>query len=213
MTSKRRQHEHFRFRSNSGSRFWCSSCAISSEMPATIPHVRLAGVGPSAQEVAEAKQMIKNFSPKEARSKMASMVAWLQANGTDNQEVKESRGNDRQRYLSHFLVHCMRSKNAKKGATNSRVVSTENQKNHDTEFVGLEELKTKMGETKAMKLVKGNKLETRPCKCSGEDTEGMREYRLTNDWERERPISTTVRLVCPLQLMLTRKTWSCWRVC
>ena len=66
----------------------------------------LVGPKPTPEEVAKAKEQLKD--PKAKRSKMACMAAWLKMN--PNRAASESRGEERQQYLEEWLVFNMRTK-------------------------------------------------------------------------------------------------------
>ena len=77
-------------------------------MPPALSHAALQGIGPTDEELLEAKKILEDASPSQKRSKMACMVAWVGKNPAGNEEVQESRGEARRRYLQIFLVHNMR---------------------------------------------------------------------------------------------------------
>lgn len=169
-----------------------SCCEHPLEMPAALAPLNLSLVEPTKEEIAEARKILKEASGKDVRSKMATMSAWLQTGGKkDNEHVKSTRGDERKKYLENFLVHTMRSKAKVKSTTNAKTISQTEQNFDDEEWLCAEQLEVKFGARKAA-ILKTMLKETQPCSLTGDNSEDMKEYKVTSAWKRKLHDSSTI---------------------
>ena len=156
-------------------------------MPASLPNADLKTLGPTKDEVAEAKALLKSFNPKEHRSKMASMTAWLSnpANAQPDEEALKSRGDDRKRFLEAWLIHQMRNSKAKKTMLNSKVTADSKTNYNDEVWMNAEMMDDKFGKKKGSKMRSAKVLEVRPCPFTGSEDDDMIEYQINWKWVRK----------------------------
>ena len=156
-------------------------------MPASLPNADLKTLGPTKEEVAEAKALLKSFSPKEHRSRMACMTAWLSnpANAQPDAEALQSRGDSRKRFLEAWLVHQMRNSKAKKTTVNSKVTQDSTTKFNDEMWMNAEMMDDKFGKKKGSKLRAAKAFEERPCPFTGSEDDDMKEYQINWKWVRK----------------------------
>lgn len=153
-------------------------------MPPSIAGAQLAQVAPTAEELAQAKQILKAANSKEIRSKMQSMTNWLAAHPDGNHDATDARGEKRKGYLETWLVHNLRCKGKTKTASTTKIESNEKQDFLDEEWMSMEQMDDKFGKIKAARLRASGKLDVQPCSITGEDTEEMREYSIPKKWRR-----------------------------
>ena len=81
-------------------------------MPAGLAKCDLASFRPTKEELEAARTILNSAGGKELRSKVGSMSSWLKANSCN--DASSSRGDDRRRWLEHFLVVQLRSQQTQK---------------------------------------------------------------------------------------------------
>jgi hypothetical protein len=110
------------------------------------------------------------------------MVHWLEQNPDD--DVKASRGDQRQQYLIAYLVHQMRNKGAQKVVQNERVLAQNTVKNTDTYWWSKEQMDLQVGPKKSQTWRESGKLKSRPDSVTGSTEEHMLEWCVPVSWVR-----------------------------
>lgn len=152
-------------------------------MPPKQASARLAGVKPTAEEIAAAKKILTSGpdAKKTAKSKMASMAHWLKDN--PDQDVASARGEARKEYLMAFLVHQMRDKSTAKTLSNEHAFETDLQKRHNDKWMSQEQMDTTYGAMKAAGWRTCGLMKTRPDPITGSTEPHMLEYACPEDME------------------------------
>ena len=95
-------------------------------MPVKVAKTQLSGVVPTAEEIEYAKKVLAEADDKKLKSLKGSMAHFLKENPD---AIKTGdRGEVRADFLSKFLVHQLRCKNAKKETVSTRNVEHEVEK-------------------------------------------------------------------------------------
>ena len=152
-------------------------------MPAGLGAGRLGLLGPTPEEVEQAKLIIKQANPAQMRSKMSSMVQWLKS--FPDSDVTTSRGAQRQQYLESFVVHQLRSKNQQKKSEHVTKKSHDNQAKAAKRFWNEERIVKELGPKKAAAIIGRSGAKYRPCRYTGSVDEELREYEVVSDEEAE----------------------------
>ena len=159
------------------------SVVVAGAMPAALGAGILGALGPTPEEVAQAKEVIKSASPSQMRAKMSSMVQWLKL--FPDAAVSTSRGQERQAYLEAFVVHQLRAKNQRKTSEHLIEKTQSNQNKSGKRFWNRERLEQNLGKTKANAIINRPGARYRPCRYTGSDDQDLREYEVVSDEEAE----------------------------
>ena len=110
------------------------------------------------------------------------MSHWLKTNGFENADAVNNRGNERKEYLSKFLIHQLRLKNAEKKLDTKHEVTHSTTTGGQTRWLSREFMDKDIGEKGARWRASGL-LETRPDRVTGSKEDDMIEYGCPEDWE------------------------------
>ena len=155
-------------------------------MPPTSKAVALSKFVPSAEELEQARQILSGATPKIGRSKTASMVAFVKAQGEagadDSDEILATRGKDRQEYVARYLAFMSRKK-----GTVATTVSSEAHTSRSSAVVqyhrwSKHEMQQKIGFTKAKGWIESGKLPYEPDRITGDSSPECREYLVPITW-------------------------------
>ena len=81
-------------------------------MPPKQSAAKISAMAPKAHEIAKARSILSKLNPKEVKAKFQSMANFEKQN--PDADLKNSRGELRQKYLLNYLVHQMRDADARK---------------------------------------------------------------------------------------------------
>ena len=137
---------------------------------------------PTPDEVAQAKETLKQASAGEARSKMASMVQFVtnhkEMSADAKKEILSSRGADRQAYLAKYVSYQIAK--GKGRLTSWATHTTQREKNEGFYFWNDFQMKREVGPDCAAEWQQT--LEWRKDKVSGKSDPHLRQYIVPIDW-------------------------------
>eukprot|EP00959_Pyramimonas_sp_CCMP1952_P209887 4391403-Pyramimonas_sp.AAC.1 len=144
--------------------------------------VKLSALAPSETELAAARSLLAGIDEKAKRSKMASMVHFLEKN--PDLVASSSRGQQRQQYLQYFLVHQMRQKNATSTETVKETTSNLQQKIAQVHWWSADRMDREMGAVKAQRWRDSGKIKNRPDQLTGSTDKDHIEWCVPVSWEQ-----------------------------
>ena len=152
-------------------------------MPAALGPADLTNLQVSEEEIQAARLVLTQAGKQEKRAKMAAMSSWLLSN--PDTTISSSRGDDRLKWLQHFLVHQSRSKAMRKTVQHTKAITEKRAKKVNHHLWAQEQMDKEMGAMKA--AVWRDTLPWVVCpvtnKGEKEGEEYLRHYKVPVHWE------------------------------
>jgi hypothetical protein len=146
---------------------------------------KLGSVEPTDEELKAARQVLRDASAGDRRSKNASLIHFLKTNpGSGNDAVKEAKGLERDKYLEKFLVLQMRYAKSVRSVTATREISSSHRKMKDLHWWSWESMDLNMGPLKGKHWRDSGKLPTRADMLTNSWEPDFKEYGVPHDWQQ-----------------------------
>ena len=145
---------------------------------------KLGSVEPTDEELKAAREVLRLASAGERRSENAGMIHFLKTYPTDNEDAKQAKGLDRDKYLLNFIVLQQRYAKAVRTVTSTRAISSHHRKVKDLHWWSWESMDLNMGRLKAKHWRASGKLPKRADMLTNSWEEDFVEYGVPHDWQQ-----------------------------
>ena len=146
---------------------------------------KIGSVEPTDEELKAARQVLRDASAGDRRSKNASLIHFLKTNpGSGNDAVKEAKGLERDKYLEKFLVLQMRYAKSVRSVTATRELSSNHRTLKDMHWWSWEAMDLNMGQLKGKHWRESGKLPKRADMLTNSWEPDYVEYGVPHDWQQ-----------------------------
>ena len=151
--------------------------------------IKLSKMQASQEEEDKARKEVEGMDSKELRSKMASMVYFL--NQHRDKVVQKSRGDVRKEYLIQFVAYKTKIKDAKKKTINNRKTKHWDKTTKNKGWWSVKQMNDHFGVEKAEAIRASGKLRSKSCSYTGRSEAPFMEYYVKTIIEQEGDIDET----------------------